>query len=124
MSLSPRITNNNAFVRHLYLSRDSKMTLNKTKAVYLGLLMSCLLGAPVSGLAQTSTTGEIEVPNATIVLTGDHLLRAQNAEPAATTQNKDSVSELTIRERQSGSVTILDLEGKLTQLGKKFLAEL
>jgi anti-sigma B factor antagonist len=40
---------------------------------------------------------------------------AVKAEPVATTNNKYSVAELTISERQAGNVIILDLEGKLTE---------
>lgn len=42
---------------------------------------------------------------------------ALKAEPIATTKNKYSVEELTIRERLAGSVVILDLEGKVTDGG-------
>ncbi|HUQ34438.1 MAG TPA: STAS domain-containing protein, partial [Pyrinomonadaceae bacterium] len=42
---------------------------------------------------------------------------SRTAEPVATTKNKYSVAELTIRERPIGDVVILDLEGKITNGG-------
>lgn len=59
------------------------------KATYLALLITCLLLASISGLAQTSTTGNMEgtvtdtngevVPGARVVISGASLLRPQAA---------------------------------------------
>jgi hypothetical protein len=72
------------------------MDMKKIKASYVGLLTMWLLLASISGLAQNSTTGNIEgtvtdtngtlVPNVTIVLSGDRLLR-----PLTATSNDDGV---------------------------------
>jgi outer membrane receptor protein involved in Fe transport len=61
--------------------------MKKINAIYLALMMMCLLLSSISVLAQTSTTGTIEgtvtdtngavVPNATVVINGGGLLRPQ-----------------------------------------------